>query len=79
MDDTVRERMKKFNISYVLAKESMPFTKYPSLHELKQRHGVELGQAYQTRESARSFVHYIAASQRQQFQHSLSSCSFTAF
>ncbi len=80
MDDTVMERMKKkFDISYVLAKESMPFTKYPALHELEQRHGVDLGQAYQTRESARSFVHYIAESQRQQFHLSLSSCRFYSF
>ena len=80
MDDAVKERMKKkFDISYVLAKESMPFTKFPAFHELEQRHGVDLGQAYQIRESARTFVHYIAESQRQQFYHSLSSCHFYSF
>ena len=81
MDTTVRERVKKkFDISYVLAKESMPFTKYQALHQLEQRHGVDLGEAYKTRESARSFVHYIAESQRQQFHHKLlSQCNFYSF
>ena len=81
MDTTVRERVKKkFDISYVLAKESMPFTKYQALHQLEQRHGVDLGEAYKTRESACSFVHYIAESQRQQFHHKLlSQCNFYSF
>ena len=43
-------------ISYILAKESMPFTKYPVLHQLEQWHGVDLGETYKTRESACSFV-----------------------
>ena len=43
MDDTVKGRMKKkFDICYVLAKESMGFGKYPALHELEERHGVDL-------------------------------------
>ena len=34
MDSKVREGMKKkFNLTFVLAKESMPFTKYPALHK----------------------------------------------
>ena len=81
MDATVKERVKKkFDISYVLAKESLPFTKYPALHQLEQRHEVDLGEAYKTRESARSFVHYIAESQRLQFHHTLQSqCIFYSF
>ena len=55
MDDTVKERMKKLvDISYVLAKESTLFTKFPAFHELEQRHGIDLGQPYKTRESART-------------------------
>ena len=35
MDATVRERVKKkFDISYILAKEFMQFTKYMALHQL---------------------------------------------
>lgn len=50
MDATVRERVKKkFDISYILAKEFMQFTKYMALHQLEQRHGVDLGKTYKTR------------------------------
>lgn len=63
----MREQVqKKFDISFVLAKEHIPFTKYPALHELEERHGVVLGPTYKNRDSARNFVHYIAESQRWQ-------------
>ena len=77
MDLTVRERVKKkFEISFVLAKEHIPFTKYTAIHELEERHGIDLGATYKNRDSARNFVHYIAESQRQQLLISLSSCHF---
>lgn len=38
----------------------MAFRKYPALHELEICHGVELGPAYKTKDSAKNFVHYIA-------------------
>ena len=77
MDPAVRERVqKKFDISFVLAKEHIPFTKYPALHELEEKHGVVLGLTYKNRDSARNFVHYIAESQRRQLQVSLASCHF---
>lgn len=35
LDLVMRERLKKkFDISYLLAKENSPFTKYPSIHKL---------------------------------------------
>ena len=65
MDDLMKERMqKKFDISYLMARENLPFTKYPNIHSLEVRHGVDLGHAYQTGEAAKQFVHYIAESQR---------------
>ena len=61
----------------MLAKEHLPFTKYPAIHELEEMHGVDLGQTYRNRDSACNFVHYIAESQRQEdFHHQLSSCHF---
>ena len=39
MDSAVK---KKFNISFFLAKEHMPFMKYPAIHELEEGHGVDL-------------------------------------
>ena len=77
MDPAVRERVKKkFEISFVLAKEHIPFSKYPAIHELEERHGVDLGLTYKNRDSARNFVHYIAESQKREFHLSLSSCHF---
>ena len=73
----MRERAKKkFDISMVLAKEHIPFLKYPSIHELEERHGVDLGSTSKNRDSARTIVHYIAESQRQQFHASLTTCNF---
>ena len=43
MDPAIRERVeKKFDIGYLMAKENLPFTKYPAIHDLLERHGVEL-------------------------------------
>ena len=77
MVPAVRERIKKkFDISFVVAKEHIPFLKYPAIHELEERHGVDLGPTYKNRDSARNFVHYIAESQRRQLHVSLASCHF---
>ena len=37
-----------FDAAYMLAKEEMPFTKYPAIVELEKRHGVSLGSMYGT-------------------------------
>ena len=43
MDEAVQGCMKrKFDICYVMARESLMFRKYPALHELEERHGVDL-------------------------------------
>ena len=47
MDSAARERVKKkFDISFVLAKEHIPYTKYPAIHELEERHEADLGATY---------------------------------
>ena len=63
MDKSLQEKMgKKFDIYYVLAKENMAFRKYPAIHELEIRHGIDLGHSYATKDSAKLFTHYIAES-----------------
>ena len=80
MDEAVQGRMKrKFDICYVMAKESLGFRKYPALHELEERHGVDLSFAYKTDVSAQTFTHYIAESQRQSFLESFSILNFYSF
>ena len=80
MDKTVQEKMKKkFDICFVMAKENMAFRKYPALHELEVRHGVDLGESYKTKDSAKVFTYYVAETQRHDFLHSLSSAHFFSF
>ena len=68
MEESTEARIRrKFDICYVMAKESLAFRKYPALHQLEERHGVDLGFAYKTKDSAKTFTHYIANSQRQSF------------
>ena len=77
MSPVVRERVrKKFELSFVLAKEHIPFSKYPAIHELEERHSVDLGATYKNKDSARNFVYYIAESQRKQLHASLATCHF---
>ena len=80
MDATTRERMKrKFDICYVMAKEVMAFSKYPTLYNLESRHEVDLGVAYKNDVSAKSFTHYLAQSQRDHFVRSLSKSYYFSF
>ena len=68
LDDATRLQVaRRFDVAYVMAKESVPFAKYPSIVELEQRHGVDLGHAYNTQESAKIFTAYIARSQKHAF------------
>ena len=74
MDEEMRERMgKKFDVCFMMAKESLLFTKYPTLLELESRHGVDLGLAYSTPDLAKAFTSYIVKNQRQTFLNTLSS------
>ena len=80
MDEAVQRRMKtKFDICFVMAKKSLGFRKYPALHDLEERHGVDLGFAYKTDVSAQTFTHYIAEAQRQSFLDKLSTSNFYSF
>ena len=81
MDATTQERLKKkFDVCYLLAKENMAFVKYPAILELEERHGVDVGFAYRTKDSAKVFTHYIAENQRQYFfAQEFSSVKFFSF
>ena len=47
LDPAVKEKLKKkVDITYCLAKENLPFTKYPVIHELLERNEVFLGPSY---------------------------------
>ena len=74
MSPVVGERVRKK--CFVLAKEHIPFSKYPAIHELEERHSVDLGATYKNKDSACNFVYYIAESQRKQLHASLATCHF---
>ena len=59
------DRLKvKFDIAYLMAKESIAFTKYGKLCELEARHGVKIGSSYLTNNTAKDFTHFIAESMK---------------
>ena len=58
LDSGTRARMeRKFDLYFVMAQQSIPFAKYPALLELKQRHEVDIGHAYNTVDSARELIY----------------------
>ena len=76
LDGETRVKMRcKFDVCYLMAKENIPFVKYPALLDLETRHGVDLGLAYSTPVSAQSFTSYIAQSLRAAFVDKLSTQS----
>ena len=75
----LRKKWAKSLICYLLAKENMAFRKYPAIHELETCHGVDLGQTYATKDSAKMFTHFIAESQHSAFLQSLSTAHFYSF
>ena len=61
LDLPTRARMGRiFDLCFMMAMESVAFANYPSLLELEKRHGVDLGHAYTTADSAKLFTGFIA-------------------
>ena len=80
MEASVKAKMKyKFDICYLMAKESIAFEKFPALHELQSCHGISIGSTYITLQSAKLFTHYIALAQREGFKSQLSVTKFYSF
>lgn len=80
LDQATVDRLKyKFDVCYTMAKENMPFSKYPPLLELAAHHGANVGPAYNTPDSAKIFTSCIAKSLRQSFLNKLSDTHFFSF
>ena len=55
MDRETRARMeRKFQLFFIMVKESIPFAKYPALLQLEEHHRVDVGSAYRMPDSAKS-------------------------
>jgi len=71
---------RKFDICYVMVRESLVFCKYPALHELEEHHGVDLGFAYKTQDSTKTFTHItLLRVSTQRLLDSASSVKFYSF
>ena len=80
LNPAAREQIKKkFEVSFVIAKEHIPFSKYSAILALEEKHGVDLGTTHNNRDSARNFMHYIAESQRKLWYAKLESCHFYSY
>ena len=80
LDEVALGRLKlKFNVCYMMAKQSLPFAKYPPLLELQAHHGADLGSSYNTPDSAKIFTTYIAKSLWQSFLNTISASNISFF
>lgn len=70
--ETVRKRVEKLiDISYVLAREEIAFNKFPKLIALEKRHGVDLGDTYNTVEKCEEFTECIAEDKKDALKRQL--------
>ena len=60
-----RQKIRKFDITYLIRKEQLAFTKMAMLCELEEKHGVDLGPGYKNEKASNTFVHYIVQAQRE--------------
>ena len=80
MDWSILARTKKFDISYMIAKEKLVFTKMKPICELEESHGVNLGVGYKNNHACAAFVSFIAKEQKDcLFNFLLKTLLFLAF
>lgn len=77
MDERSKQRTKrKFEISFVIAKEKLAFTKMKALCSLEERHGVDLGPGYRNDHACSTFIEYIASDLQQKLVGALDHSKF---
>ena len=54
---------KKFEVSYFVAKEELPFSKYERILDLEEIHGVDIGASYRNDKACAEFVDYLGEDQ----------------
>ena len=60
LKEAVSKLKKLFDVAYFVAKLKMPFTTYPQLCQLEQKHGIELRQTYRTDKACKKFIMAIS-------------------
>ena len=77
MDDRSKQQVKrKFEVSYVIAREKLAFTKMKALCSLEERHGVDLGPGYRNDHACATFVEYISRDLQQKLLGALGHSRF---
>ena len=78
MDQTTPAKTKKFDMSYIIAKEKLAFTKMKLICELEESHGANLGVGYKNNNACATFVIFIGKEQKNCLPNSLPkiSCFF---
>ena len=66
----------KFDITYFVATENLPYTKYHKLCELVTHHGVCVRTSYVNKNAEKEFIHYIVESRRQELTETLANAMF---
>ena len=67
---------KLFDIAYMLAKEELPFSKYPSIIEVEKHHGVDIGNTYNTEHKCKEFTCLIGEIMRSQILDGLAHAKY---
>lgn len=68
--------IKLFDIAYGMAKEGIAFKKFSFITELEKRHGVDLGQTYQTEKMCREFTSIISNSLKSEMVKELNTSQY---
>ena len=67
---------KKFEVSYFVAKEEIPFTKYEKILNLEELHGVDIGASYRNDKACAEFVDYLGEDLNEKLAKDLTNANF---
>ena len=67
---------KKFEVSYFVAKEEIPFTKYEKILNLEELHGVDIGATYRNNKACAEFVDYLGEDLNEKLAKDLTNANF---
>ena len=77
LSEEERDKLRvKFDISYFVASENLPLTKYSKLCDLERRHGVCVGNSYTNDNSGKEMIHFTAETMRQDLRKNLDEAKF---
>ena len=77
MNEQSKQRTKrKFEVSYMIAKEKFALTKMQPLCDLEEKHRVDLGPGYRDDHACAMFIEYIDRDFQQQLVAALNQCKF---